>query len=438
MKSTETPNIDRVLSKVGIAEVPDCWRSKWTEAQLAFPGMISGFVNNDIIKIASSVVELPAEFVDVLKEGIAFIQNNEELYRLVWLWYYLIFEDGDREPEWIVGPRKKHQVRLHMATEVWKWPLPSVMPDAISGMFIAVVMLTGVPVMLAEHKRLGIPEKITRDTAYDIVIWAEDYREKFGKWGFANISWMFNHLGGAIFRLGRLEFIPSIYEADYNIFRNHRTGELLALARSGIKFRDDGHLDGTNNIYDSEGSWVSELSINLGRITGNPIMSNGAAVKEPVSISEEEWDVVLKHDVGILDVHIPSGAKMDYDSCIESFKQANEFFPKYFSEHSYVGFYCESWLLDHAFLSILNQNTNIVRFQKEFYMLPVFSGEADTYDRVFGDRTIEISNAPRDTSLQRAIADYVLSGGKMHSAMGFMPADEIGKKHNYYMLETVI
>lgn len=435
MKSTEVINIDHVLAKLGISEAPECWRSKWVEAQLAFSGMDSGFVSADIIKKAASVVELPAGFVDGVKEGIAFIQSNEELYRLAWLWHYLIFLDGEREPEWIVGPRKKHQVRLHMATEVWKWPQPAIMPDAISGMFTAVVMLTGVPVMIAEHARLGIPEKVTRDTAYDIVIWAEDYRENYGKWGFKNITWMFNHFGGAIFRLGRLEFIPSVFETDYIVYRNRHSDEVLALAGPGMRFRQDGHIDGTNGIYDPENSWESTLECSQGKLTGYPISSDGTAVRKLVSIEKADWQELLARDAGMLDVHIPSGAKMDHDACIESFKMAGEFFPKYFPEHSIGGFFCESWLLDHAFSEILSPKTNIVKFQKEFYMLPVLSGAEGTYSRVFGKIPEDISQAPRDSSLRRAIVDYVTAGNAVHSAMGFMPFDEIGRKHDYYCVD---
>jgi len=424
-------DIDRALTLTGISQAPDLWRDSWEQAQLAFPCVMSGLIGEDIITQATAL-DLPSGFIDGLRDAVAFIRNNEGLYRLAWLWHYLIFEYGGNEPIWYPVGRKKRQLRTRMLWEIPKWPQPTIMPEALSGMFIAIIVFTGVPRMLAEHSRLGIPYAISLDTLSDIAIWADDYRAKNGKWGFENITWLLNHLTGSLFRLGRLEFIPSIFTGNYIAFKNPQSAEVIAFAGEDIRFRSDGHVDGTNGIADTESGWTSKIERVDGRLTGSPVTSDGIAIKDQTTIMMDEWQEVLQNDCGILDVHIPAGARLEYSACIESFRMANEFFPKYFPEHSYSAFFCDSWLLDHALGIILTPDSNIVRFLKEFYTLPSLSDARSTYERVFGNQQVDITKAPRDSSLRRAVVEHVLAGNQVHSALGFIPADEIGAAHNYF------
>ena len=65
-----------------------------------------------------------------------------------------------------------------------------------------------------------------------------------------------------------------------------------------------------------------------------------------------------------------------------------------------------------------------MQFLSAYHLLPVFGNENQTYDLAFGDETIDIRSAPRDTFLRRAIGDHVLAGNRMRSTAGFMTLDE--------------
>ncbi len=56
------------------------------------------------------------------------------------------------------------------------------------------------------YKEMGIGEEILLDTLYDIVIWCRTWSSIKGKLFLGETRWLFNHLSGKLFRLGRLQF----------------------------------------------------------------------------------------------------------------------------------------------------------------------------------------------------------------------------------------
>lgn len=60
------------------------------------------------------------------------------------------------------------------------------------------------------YEALGIPESVLLDGLKDIAIWAEDYYDKHRIPGFEEWEWVANTLRLKVFRLGRLQFEPSV------------------------------------------------------------------------------------------------------------------------------------------------------------------------------------------------------------------------------------
>lgn len=90
-------------------------------------------------------------------------------------------------------------------------------------------------VRLAETARqryleAGIPLDIWRDTFSDIGIWVEHTRIDYGCPGLANIGWLRNHIALEVFRLGRLQYQPVLWD-EVPILNVHISeGEPLAHA----------------------------------------------------------------------------------------------------------------------------------------------------------------------------------------------------------------
>jgi len=290
-----------------------------------------------------------------------------------------------------------------------------------SGMFAAVVYLGGLPQVMEVYDAKGIPEQVLIDTLGDMVIWMRHHRNKHGAWGLSQLHWLIRHWSGHLFKLGRLQFMNIAYDKPVKAFRHKATGRVLALADSGVRFRADGQVDGTNGVFDPEGGWTSHYAFDGKAHTGNPIGPDGSASRETAVLPADEWELVLQRGDPVLDVHIPEGEKMAHERCLDSYRRAVVFWADHFPEIRPKAFVCTSWLLSPQFRTLLPPDSNIVRFQRDYYVTPVLSDEEQTLERVFGFGTKleHLPNVPRETSLQRIVYDYLASGGRIHGAAGF-------------------
>lgn len=61
-----------------------------------------------------------------------------------------------------------------------------------------------------DYIKRGIDDNIYYDTMKDITIWANEYHKNTQKFGLENVGWIFLHLTLSIFKIGRLQFQPTI------------------------------------------------------------------------------------------------------------------------------------------------------------------------------------------------------------------------------------
>ena len=113
---------------------------------------------------------------------------------------------------------------------------------SFTGMFLAVLLISGLPRLLEFYKKYNIPEKVILDTLSDIDIWMRTYYDKNSTWGLKEFWWIYNHFSGRLFRIGRLQFMPASFTGSLKVFRNKNTGKVISLSEPGIKFRATGML----------------------------------------------------------------------------------------------------------------------------------------------------------------------------------------------------
>lgn len=75
-----------------------------------------------------------------------------------------------------------------------------------------------------EYQKKGIADKVFDDTFYDITIWCEECYRKYGFYGIEEAMWVANSINMKLFRLGRLQFEPSVVEEEI-------AGEKVQLAK---------------------------------------------------------------------------------------------------------------------------------------------------------------------------------------------------------------
>ena len=136
---------------------------------------------------------------------------------------------------------------------------------------------------------------------------------------------------------------------------------------------------------------------------------------------EKPLDGVPAGDVAI-ETHIPQGAPLTKDACLESFEKAKEFFQNIFPEAKPRYFMCDSWLLNPNLAEILPESANIVQFMRLWTTIPFESDNSrQSVERVFGFgfKKENIKNAPENTGLQRALKKYIIDGGTMDITAGY-------------------
>jgi len=140
-------------------------------------------------------------------------------------------------------------------------------------------------------------------------------------------------------------------------------------------------------------------------------------------IGELEYEMITQNDKKLISIHIPSDADMTSCKLRKSYLDARNFFGKYYPEYAKVDMICGSWLLAPALKKLLPDDSKIIQFQKSFRLISQEDDSPGFLDWVYGRRDIPFENLPEETSLQRNLKKYLLSGGKVEWANGILIPD---------------
>lgn len=103
-------------------------------------------------------------------------------------------------------------------------------------------------------------------------------------------------------------------------------------------------------------------------------------------------------------LHIPQGEKLDTDKCLESLKEANVFFEKYYPDYKYRCYTVITWLVNPDLENVLSKDSNIVKFGKLFNILGYVPDSDMNERRIFGYNKDRANYAP-----ENALQEYTLS-----------------------------
>lgn len=125
----------------------------------------------------------------------------------------------------------------------------------------------------------------------------------------------------------------------------------------------------------------------------------------------------------VISTHIPRTGGLDPAAVDDSFARAAEFFGRYFADYPAAHFHCDSWLLDPQLAASLAPTSNMIAFQRRWSLFGdgVLADE-DPMFFVFNKRPPlpDLSDLPRETSLQRAILDRWEAGGHWYRRQGLV------------------
>lgn len=135
--------------------------------------------------------------------------------------------------------------------------------------------------------------------------------------------------------------------------------------------------------------------------------------------------VVVEKGDKVYSFHIPSSGKpFDTAARIASYRKAYDFFGCREKGENLI-LVCNSWLLYKEHENILPKSSKIINFMDDFDI--VSSLDKEKFEdgwRVFGKyHTLPPEQLPTDTSLRKAIAQHLSSGGKMGTGFGIIVFD---------------
>lgn len=382
----------------------------WDDSMRSRPAGRPGCLEEGYLREACGYCGMPEEAVGAVLRGAGKVAGDGALTALLW----------------------HAQLKLAGKTGgpgLAQWPGLDASMGRDAGLFYVLAVLAGYGHVREFHQARSIPGDVVSDTMSDVLLHMDRYRRHHGEYGLTGQiagGWLTNHFRGKIYRLGRLQFMHRAFGGHLTMFRN-REGRLTALSQGDVVFRRDGQRNGAAGITESEGVWTSTLRVEPGRVRGNAIDGvKGVAIAEPVELDRSEWEPVLRPGDAVLDVHIPAIGPMTHEGCGESFARAVEFFPRHFPDCAPArAIVCTTWMLDPQLGAWLPEGSNIMQFQRRFYLHPV---ETDAWaamrfvfelDVPYGAETgPELAGLPQKTTLERALVAHARTGGRFYKAGG--------------------
>jgi len=396
-------DVDEVIEELRSSEGAEALRLEWEVSQQSMPEGELPFLSPEVVRRACREVYLPDEVGELAAAAGRRVGANPAARALAWHCYHCLFRAEDY-------PRERLE----------EWPgLGEVLGDD-ADVFYLLGILSGLPMMQRVHQAHSVPADIARDTMSDLKLWLEEEKESHpdGRWMFTpeNASWLSYHFRGELYRLGRLQFQMGRFERRIRVFRHSGSGQVAALSEGGVQYRADGGR-ATAEQSGEDGVWTSRLAVRDAEVIGYPILPTGRALPREVRLRTAEWEQVTAGQPALW-VHIPALGPLAHDLCGESFRAALGFFAGHFPEWRFDAFCCHSWLLDAELEGFLPADSNMVRFQREFYLFPVAMAADSLLDNIFDEVPEDMRRAPRRTSLQRAVADHLLAGRSLRPSGG--------------------
>ena len=269
---------------------------------------------------------------------------------------------------------------------------------------------------IPEEYDADIPERMTRKQLKKYV--------ETGDISFDDYPWDMNFYCCQIFFLDRFYFIPYRWGGSPEAWRNTETGEVTALWHAGVRIRQDGQIDGVNDVYDPE-AFTTVLEETEDTVKGNRVLPEGLVSQEVVTLDKRTWRKALGDDDFLLALHIPGGEGYTPERVKSSCEKALAFYDRYYPEYHYIGFWSESWLYDPGLREIVKPDRNIVRVQRQFYCYPVEEGDRMIRLEVLGDERADYRKLTPRNSLERGMFEVWARGERFHTTGMFLLREEV-------------
>ena len=117
-------------------------------------------------------------------------------------------------------------------------------------------------------------------------------------------------------------------------------------------------------------------------------------------------------------IHIPAGKNLDIKEVKKSIQDSKKLLKKYYNIEN-PEYICESWLLSKEISKMLDENSNIKKFQELFEIQSFENGIDDILNFVFNLKKCDNYNElPETTRLQKSIKEFLINNGTIYNGYG--------------------
>ena len=297
-------------------------------------------------------------------------------------------------------------------------------------MLEALAIFSEIPYCYGKLKEIGLPEDYIRETLSRLEYGVTEYAERNGGApGYGLLYWNQRIIDGRLFRVGRLEL--ELHEgcpARATVFENEK-GERVALA-DGVKLHKSGYAHGGIFYEDETDAWEASVTETDTAYEGHPFDGRGFVLREKRVLAKSAWRPILTPRDNVISIHIPADGKLDHDAVTATYREMKKFLAKYFPSFDYKAFYCASWLLEPNLDTLLGNDSNIVKFGKDYHRFVALDGGYGVFYFAFKvtgkpGTDYPFDDLPDHTRLLSAIKEHYKKGRGIYAVSGVIFPDEM-------------
>ncbi|MBE6551255.1 MAG: hypothetical protein E7665_03870 [Ruminococcaceae bacterium] len=396
--------LKEVLKRLEIDDLPVGAADHWDESQISYVKE-AFYLNKDFISHMADVIQMNDELKKAYFDTAEKISLSEEASRFAWFLYHVYCvkkvpptNDLPVPSRNILGPNER--------------------------MFVFIVLSPIAAELEKSFETSGIPVKYFNSTMRSMDFQFKLCLDNTGSWGIWHPAWTVNYLNGGVFTVGRFVYRKNIYGGPVrSVLKDKISGKNVLLYDEGYSIRKDGHINGTNDIYE-EGCTVTVYKEDEEGITAHTAHDGIVELSVSYFPFERYEKKFSKGDV-YLEIHIPSGSRLTNDVVLSSYKEALEFYNVHIGV-SPKALICTTWLLDNDFDRLLPPESNILSFQSMYELYPIKTNGGGVFSfMLFGDKD-KPETWQQNTSFQKRMKEFLVNGGKTHENGGIiLPCDII-------------
>ena len=182
---------------------------------------------------------------------------------------------------------------------------------------------------------------------------------------------------------------------------------------------------GSAGYEDEEDSFSATFEESTAAFLGHPV-KNFRIAREKESFSKSEWELILKPEDDVINVHIPRKTNLSPEYVRKAYQEAREIVARSYPDYTPKIFQCSSWLMDPTLTELLGKESRISQFGAPYLRYPNKSAGKEVFSFVFRpDDAKDLTQLPENTTLERKLKEMYLQDKFIYAYTGFLPFDKI-------------